>query len=750
MFESLGVWVVRRRRAVLVVAAGAVAVALLWGTQVVGHLTSGGFEDPASESARARTLAAERFGRLEADVVVLYRSDTTTVADVAFRRAVETHLAGVPRDRVAEVLTYWSTGAESLVSNDRRETVAVVRLDAHGEDTEAAFADVRDHLAAPAAGVSVSLGGHAGVVHDVNEQVERDIARAELLTLPVTLVLLVVIFGGLVAASLPLVIGVLAVLGALTLLRLLTVVTDVSVFSVNIVTMLGLGLSIDYALFIVSRFREEIRGGSDVGPALRTTMATAGRTVAFSGLTVAVSLASLLLFPQVFLRSMGLGGIAAVLVAMLAALTVLPALLAVIGRRVDRLRLPGGRRRDGRHRVAGAGAWHRVAHAVMRRPLLVVAALVPVLLLLGSPFLHARFGSEDYRVLPREAESHDVGDRLRHHFPGLDAEPLDVLVRTSGAVVSARLPELDAYARTLAALPGVEAADLGPADGDTARIVVRHAFDAQAEGAQDLVREIRATAPPAGTTVLVGGRTAELVDLLDSLARVVPRMLAVMAAVTLVLLFLAFGSVVLPIKAVLINALSLSASFGAVVWIFQDGNLSEALGVASTGSLDATQPLLMLALAFGLSMDYEVFLLSRIREQWDRGAGNAESVAAGLDHTGRIITSAALLLVVVIGGFSTSGIAFLKMIGIGMMIAIVVDATVVRLLLVPATMRLLGGANWWAPAPLAAFWRRYGFRETGTTPAAPDVGTPAPLPTPHPSPWAPPVGAAGRWAGDGA
>jgi RND superfamily putative drug exporter len=248
--------------------------------------------------------------------------------------------------------------------------------------------------------------------------------------------------------------------------------------------------------------------------------------------------------------------------------------------------------------------------------------------------------------------------------------------------------------------------------------------------------------------VLVGGRTAELVDLLDSLARVVPRMLLVMAAVTLVLLFLAFGSVVLPIKAILINALSLSASFGAVVWIFQDGNLSEALGVASTGSLDATQPLLMLALAFGLSMDYEVFLLSRVREQWDRGGGNAESVAAGLDHTGRIITSAALLLVVVIGGFSTSGISFLKMIGIGMMIAIVVDATVVRVLLVPATMRLLGGANWWAPAPLAAFWLRHGFRETVTTPAATDGGTSAPLPAPHPSTWARPVGVAARWAGD--
>ncbi|MFP5345513.1 MAG: MMPL family transporter [Actinomycetes bacterium] len=729
MFDRLATLLQRHRRTVLALAAGVAAVGLLWGSHLFGSLTSGGFTDPASESARAKALATEHFGRLDPDVVVLFSSRSMTVDDVRYRRAVETHLAGVPTYHVLKVVTYWSSGSPSLVSKDRRQTFALVQLDGDGEGaTDAAYRQIKDELSAPVPGLSVSLGGHAAVFNDVTGQVQHDIKRAEMLTLPVTLFLLVLIFGGLVAAGLPLVVGGLAVLGALTLLRLLTLVTDVSVFSVNIVTMLGLGLSIDYALFLVSRFREELRSGRDVDGAIRATMTTAGRTVAFSGVTVAISLASLLLFPQTFLRSMGFGGIAAVVVAMLTALTVLPALLAVLGHRVDALRIPLGVT-TARHPLLDRGPWHRLAHTVMRRPVVFVLVLVPMLLVLGSPFLHVKFSTIDYRVLPAQAESHDVGERLQHLFPDHGVNPVDVLVR-SELPGGSDTAQLDSYAATLAKLPGVTGVQRAAVDGDVARIVVQHRFDDQSAPARQLVETIRQTAGPPHSEVLVGGLTAEFTDLLTSLHQTLPWMALTMASVTLVLLFLAFGSVVLPVKAVLVNALSLSASFGAVVWIFQDGHLSNLLGVDSTGAVDATQPLLMLAIAFGLSMDYEVFLLSRVREQWDLGADNTEAVASGLQHSGRIITSAALLLVVVIGAFSMSGITFLKMIGVGMVIAILVDATVVRALLVPAAMRLLGSANWWAPAPLAAFWRRYGFREGEQASSAEPRRTAQPHPAP--------------------
>jgi RND superfamily putative drug exporter len=519
-----------------------------------------------------------------------------------------------------------------------------------------------------------------------------------------------VIFGGLVAASLPLVIGGVAILGAFTMLRVLSLVTDVSIFAVNIVTFLGLGLAIDYALFIVSRFREELRRDGQVEGALVRTMQTAGRTVAFSGITVAVSLASLLFFPQNFLRSMGFGGMAAVLVAMVGALTVLPALLAVLGRRVDSVRIPMPFRRRrataAADRDADHGAWSRVAHSVMRRPVVYVGATVVLLLALGAPFLRIAFGGVDARVLPEGTPSRTVSESLQRDFTGASTSPIEVVV--TGADPAA----LGSYVESLRAVPGVAGADVTGQAGETTRISLRYAGEATADATQDLVTAVRDVPVPSGADVLVGGETAALVDLLGSLGATLPWMALFVVAVTGVLLFLAFGSVVLPVKAVVMNILSLAATFGAVVWIFQDGNLSGLLGFTSTGTIEATQPILILALAFGLSMDYEVFLLSRIREQWDRTGDNAQAVATGLQRSGKIITSAALLLVVVIGAFSTSGITFLKMIGVGMVVAIVIDATIVRALLVPATMRLLGNANWYAPKPLLRLYDRIGFKET--------------------------------------
>jgi RND superfamily putative drug exporter len=727
MFEPLGRLVFRRRRLVLAGAGVFVVVAALWGTGVFGSLGGGGFEDPNSESARATQQATRVFGRHRADVVVLYSSPTLTVDDAAFRASAQRTLGALPDRYVAKTTSYWTTGAPQLVSADRHATYAVLELaGADGDAREEALAAVRDELPAP--GLSTRVGGETAIDHDIDSQVAEDIGRAESLSMPLLLVLLVVVFGALAAASMPLVVGALAILGAFTALRLLTLVTDVSVFAINLVTMLGLGLAIDYALFVVSRFREELAtqppGPKGVEEALVRTVATAGRTVAFSGLIVAIALAGLLWFPQMFLRSMGFGGIAAVLVAMVAALTVLPALLGVLGPRVNALPVPWRRRRQGR---ATGGGWARVARSVMRRPLAYVAVIVVGLVALALPFRNVEFGGVDDRALPADTQSRQVSEALDRDFTRNATTTITVVI--SGPDTAG----LRGYVERLRGLPGVTAAQLTQTSRHTSRIGVAYDADPISSQARQLVTDVRAVDPPEGSRVLVGGDTAELVDLLSSLRRTLPWTAAFVGLVTLVLLFLAFGSVLLPLKAIVMNLLSLGASFGALVWVFQQGHLSGLLGFTPTGTIEATQPILMLAIAFGLSMDYEVFLLSRVREQYDRTGDNPSAVASGLQRTGAIITSAALLLVVVIGAFSTSGITFIKMIGVGMIIAILLDATVVRALLVPATMRLLGRSNWWAPGPLARFWHRHGHHQPPTPASPPPVPGP-PVQADHPAP----------------
>jgi len=693
---------------VLVLGALFIVAAALWGTGVFGALSDGGFDDPDSESARASALASEVFGRTEVDVVVLYEHPDLTVDDPEFREAVTETLSQLPPDQVAGTVSYYDTRSADFVSEDRHATYAAITLVGSTEDElDENYQAVKDDLAAP--GLETSYGGPSAVFTDVGDQVGEDIARAEMLSMPIVLILCLLILGGLVAAFLPLVVGGIAILGAFTLLRVLTLFTDVSIFAINVITLLGLGLAIDYALFLVSRFREELPRSSSVEAAIATTMATAGRTVAFSGLIVASALASLLLFPQNFLRSMGFGGMAAVLVAMLAALTVLPALLAVLGPRVDALALPWRRGRSTAE--SDEGAWARIGRSVMRRPVLYAVSIVVVLLALGSPFLRVNFGSVDERVLPEQTESRVVAERLAADFPDGASTSATVVLRGASDT------EVESYVHRIESVPGVDAVTVTAQRDDTALIDARYDVDPQSQAAREIIEGVRAVAPPSGATALVGGETAQLVDLLSSLAGTLPLMGLVVVVVMFGLLFLAFGSVVLPIKAVLMNAISIVASFGVVVWVFQDGHLADFLGFTPTGTIDATQPILMLAILFGLSMDYEVFLLSRVREQWDRGHDNTEAVAVGLQRTGRIITSAALLLTVVIGAFATSGITFIKLIGVGMIVAILVDATVVRAFLVPATMRLLGGANWWAPGPLRRWWERHGFRESAAEPA---------------------------------
>ena len=703
MFHRWGYVVHRRWITVLVAGALFVAVAAWWGTGVFGALSGGGFEDPESESAAASAQSAEVFGRTAADVVVLYEHSELTVDDPQFRAAVTDTLDDLPRDEVERAISYYDTGSPAFVSGDRHATYAAITLVGDDDDElDEHYQAVKDDLAAP--GLETSYGGPSAVFFDVGDQVGEDIGRAEAVSLPIVLVLCLLILGGLVAAVLPLVVGGIAILGAFTLLRVLSLFTDVSVFAINVITLLGLGLAIDYALFMVSRFREELPGSATVADAIARTMATAGRTVAFSGLIVASALASLLLFPQNFLQSMGFGGMAAVLVAMAAALTVLPALLAVLGHRVDALALPW--RRPQTPAESDNGGWAVVARSVMRRPVVYAVSIVIVLLAIGAPFLRVNFGSVDERVLPETTESGVVAERLTGDFPGGDASAAEVMVTgASGA-------SLSAYVDQLGSVPGVGEVTVSAQRAGAALLVASYAADPQSEEARQLVERLRNVDPPPGATAVVGGETAQLVDLLDSLASTLPVMALLVVLIMFALLFIAFGSIVLPIKAVIMNAISIVASFGVVVWVFQDGNLADLLGFTPTGFIDATQPILMLAILFGLSMDYEVFLLSRVREAWDQTHDNTEAVAIGLQRTGRIITSAALLLVVVIGAFATSGITFIKLVGVGMIVAIFVDATVVRALLVPATMRLLGSANWWAPGPMRRWWDRFGLRES--------------------------------------
>ncbi|MDQ3276533.1 MAG: MMPL family transporter [Actinomycetota bacterium] len=703
MFGGWGSAVYRWRWSVLLVSAIMVGIGGAWGSGVFGALSDGGFEDPDSESARAAQRIEQTVGRTGVDVIALYRSADLTVDDADFKAAVTETVAALPDDAVVRAVGYYDTESPAFVSADRHSTyVALTLVGDDDKELSVGFDRVRDELAAP--GLQTELGGLQAVYDDVNETVAADIARAETLSIPIVLVLCLFLFGSAVAALLPITIGAIAIVGAFALLRVLSLFGDVSIFSVNVVTLLGLGLAIDYALFMVSRFREELATGVEVGAAVARTMATAGRTVAFSGLTVAAALASLLLFPQNFLRSMGFGGMAAVLVAMVAALTVLPALFGVLGHRVDSLRVPGlGRRRRA---ASDSGGWAAVARSVMRRPVLYVVAIVAALVALGSPFLHAEFGGVDARVLPDEAGSRIVAERLDADFP---SAPGGAEVIVTGGTPS----QLKDYAGALAAVGGVDGVRPVGSSGDTTLLEVAYAADPQSATARAVIEGVRAVDVPQGAQALVGGETATLVDLLDSLGGTLPWMGLTVALAMFVLLFAAFGSVVLPIKAILMNTVSILASFGVIVWIFQDGHLADLLGFTPTGTIEATQPILMLAILFGLSMDYEVFLLSRVREQWDRTHDNTAAVAIGLQRTGRIITSAALLLVVVIGAFATSGITFIKMIGIGMIVAIILDATVVRALLVPATMRLLGAANWWAPGPLRRWWERNGFREHG-------------------------------------
>jgi trehalose monomycolate/heme transporter len=725
MFERWGRIAYHRRRLILL---GALLVAVLggvWGTTIFTAVqTAGGFDAPNSQSQREADLATQAFGRDAGDVVVLYSSNALTTSSPAFRRAVTSTLTALPHSKVESYASYWSTGARQFVSASGHQTYAVIELAGSGDNArQDSYDAIKAQLSAP--GLVSQIGGLVPTDETIDQQTTANITRAEGLSFPILLILLLITFGSLTAASLPLAIGALGILGSFTVLRLLTLVTGVSVFSLNITTILGLGLGIDYGLFLVTRFREELHNHDTVEGAVARTMATAGRTVLFSGVTVAIVLASLMLFPETILRSIGYGGVATVLVDMIAALTVLPALLAVLGPKVNLLRVRRSVRRP--PAAEASGGWYRLAHSVMRRPLLYAAPIVVLLLALGSPFLHVAWGGVDATVLPSSAAPRIVTDALNTDFPGNPTSPIETIVAFSGPVNGspARAAALSSYASRLDHVPGVTSARVTGIHGDIARIDLSYGPGPDTPQARAIVGRVRDVAAPGDATAATGGQTAALADELSSIGHTLPWMALAVVLATIALLFLAFGSLILPLEAIAANILSLTAMYGVVTWIFQDGHLSGVLGFSPNGTISPTIPVLMFAIMFGLSMDYEVFLVSRIRERYVATGDNTGAIASGLQRTGGVITSAALLLIIVIGMFSLSSITFIKLLGVGMIVALIIDATLVRMMLVPAAMRVLGKANWWALHCAAA--------TPGTASARMPIPDQARSPNPNPS-----------------
>lgn len=698
MFDRLAGFAERRRRLIVIGAAAFSIFAGAIGGGVADLLQGYGAEDPDTESVIADERLEDAGYRGIGAIVLISGIDLRDRADAARVEELSRSIAAQPD--VQSVRGFLDTDSPEFISDDRDATYLAVSF---APADEGEREDAAEFLAESLSGEDgVTVGGAALAGAQVGEQVESDLARAELLAFPILFGLSLLFFRSLVAALLPLLVGGLAIICTFLVLRTAVEFTSVSIFALNLVTGLGLGLAIDYSLFIVSRYREEIAKTGPGVEALRRTLATAGRTVLFSSLTVAGALASLVVFPQNFLFSMGLGGAAVALVAAAISLIVLPAILAMLGARVNSL-APAflQRRAESEAAPTESGFWYRLSQFVMRFPVRVAAASSIGLIVLGIPFLGIQFTSVDAQVLPESASARQVDDTLRSDFPPFRDSPVSVVYRGEEAGA-------EAVADEVAALPGVTAVE-PPRGFDDGVFAVNAISEAAAlsERSQALVERIRDQVPG----VEVTGATAEFIDLQDSLAAHLPIVLAIVVGVTFVVLFLMTGSVVLPLKQVLMNALGLSATFGILVLIFQDGRFEGLLDYDSQGGLESTQPLLLFAVAFGLSTDYGVFLLARIKEARDHGADDREAIAAGLERTGRVITAAAVLFSIAIGAFVTSEIIFIKQVGLGTAIAVLIDATIIRALLVPSLMRLLGDWNWWAPGPLRRLYARIGLSE---------------------------------------
>jgi RND superfamily putative drug exporter len=723
---------------ILAVAVLFLVFAGLTGRDAPAHLATGGFTDPQAQSTKAGFLLARTFGVEDPSFVILVTARHGTVDNPTATKAGRLIGRGLRKQPgVAGVQSYWSKTnphSPALVSRNHRQAVII------GFATGSAAAQnattqwlATQERSTPA--LRVQVGGAVLANLEATSQTKKDLVSAESIALILTLALLVLAFRGLVAGALPLVIGIIAIVGSLLVLRGLAAVTNVSLYALNLTSALGLGLGIDYALLLVSRFREELAAGRPTQAAVVETVRTAGRTVLFSAATVAVSLLALLLFPEYFLSSFGYAGAAVVVLAAGSALLVVPALLAVLGPRVNRLSVPLRRRAAAQDR---AGWWQRFAAFVMRFPVRIAVAVTLVLVLFGLPFARVAFGLPDDRVLPASAPAREVGDALRANFDAFAISPVDVVA--VGIMPASRWDAIAGYASALSRLP--EAAQVQARTGTYARghLVMRPthrslqyaapwgtwfrvvpSVDPSSPGAQQLVSRIRAMHGP--FVVGVTGISAQQADTVASISHRLPLALGLIALVTFVALFLLTGSLVVPAKAVVLSALSLTATFGVAVWVFQEGHLSSLLGFTPTGTLDVSTLLLMFCLAFGLSMDYQVFLLSRIAEEHQLSGDTTAAVGLGLERTGRIVTTAAALLAIVFVALATSSISLLKLLGAGIAVALVVDATLIRALLLPALMRLLGAFNWWAPAPLRRLQARIGLSESSGAPPPPYPAT---------------------------
>ncbi|UFS98673.1 MMPL family transporter [Nocardia huaxiensis] len=708
---------VGRPKTVVAVILALLVLAGVGGASVQQRLSGGGFWNADAESARAARILAEKYTTGTPNVIVLVDVPQTsgtvdTPAVSAAGTALTKELAAV--EGVRSVNSYWSTGSLEFLRNGDRSR-ALIAVDIPGDEiavekvAERLLADYRDR---DYEGLHLRLGGAAVSYHDVTEQLTHDMKVSEAVSIPILLVLLVLIFGSLVAAGLPLVLGIVSIVGTFGTLRLLTEFTQVSSYALNLTTVLGLGLGIDYSLFLVSRFREERRAGREIPAAVLTTVTTAGRTVLFSAATIVIAMLAMLLFPMPFLRSLAAACLSVTLLAALATVTLLPALLMLFGHRIDALDLRRGVRTllgrpEPTPKQPEQGFWYRTARRVTARPLAFGGAALLLVLLLGAPFAGLKLGLTDDRALPATVESRQVGDVLRAEFPATTAGQFDVVVDgpISGAdlmTLTTRLQQLE-HVRLVRSVPG--------ADG--AHLTVLPDIDPYSPAADTLLEQIRATDSPA--PLLVGGATAENTDTKAGLAQRLPLVVALIVIAMIILLFAFTGSVIIPIKAVLLNTLSLSATFGAMVYIFQNGHLKWLVGdFTETGYLAAPVPVLVFCLAFGLSMDYEVFLLSRIAEEYRVRGVTDDAVAYGLERTGRIVTAAASLMAIVCVGLAFSQVSFTKLMGVGLTLAVLMDATVIRGVLVPALMRLLGDANWWAPGFLKRVHHRIAVREEST------------------------------------
>jgi RND superfamily putative drug exporter len=714
MLKRLAIFVVRHARWVLLACLVVLTAVAFVGFGAFSKLQTAGFDDPDAESTAAAELLEQEFGG-ESDLVFVIRAETGTVDDGAAAAAgvaLSDQLAAEPE--LSQVTSYWMTGAPSMKSVDGTQALVVANI-ADGDS-----ASIANRYSGDAGAVEVTVGGPAVASDDIDEQVGADLALAESIAVPVILVLLVVAFGSVVAALLPLVVGAIAIMGTFGELSVLGSATDVSIYAINLTTALGLGLGIDYALLMVSRYREELAAGRSVPDAVVRTTETAGRTILFSGLAVAAALAALLVFPLYFLRSFAYAGIGVVAIAVAGALVALPALLAVLGTRVNAGSLPWLRR----PRSAEAPFWGRLAARVMRRPWLAAGAVVAVLVAAALPLLSVEFGTPDDRVLPTSAASRQVGDTIRDGFASNDTTAIDVV--TTGPVDAAPLAEYASQLSTLYAVDRVdssagtfvdgEVAQQSPANaafstGESERLAVVTSADAKSQTAKDLVRAVRGVADPEGADAQVGGASAALVDSLAAIGDRLPLAIVMVALTTFVVLYLFTGSIVQPLRALVCNALTIGATLGIMVLVFQEGFGSSVLGFTPQ-PLDMSMLVLLFCIAFGLSMDYEVFLISRIKERYDAGASVEEATIHGLAHTGRIVTTAAALIAVSFFAFLVSEISFLQLFGLGAGLAILIDATLVRGVLVPASMRLLGERSWYAPAGLRRIHARIGLAET--------------------------------------